>query len=762
VVWVLLVITGLLVVLSIPPCQARQELAAAASGDRPPVPEVRVSTANLLRIPRVTHPPKLEDFLNGQPRQAEAAVTDFRQHEPGDGVPLSQKTTVFLSYDDGNLYIVFICEDERENIRAHMAKREEISDDDFVGVYLDTFHDGRRAYAFEVNPLGVQRDGLLNEGQKVDYTFDTVWNSVGRLTEQGYIIWIAIPFKSLRFSNNTEQTWGIALGRKILRTNEEAYWPYITERIKGFVNQMAQLDGMDNVSPGRNMQFNPYGMFTTSHYLDSSIPAFQTKNEFRGGLDSKFILKDALTLDVTLNPDFSQVESDDPQVTINKRYEVFFPEKRPFFMDNSGYFKTPVNLFYSRRIIDPQFGVRLTGKIDHWALGALFMDDRAEGRLLPDTDPSHGDRAGIGVIRIQRDFGSQSSMGVLVTSRDLGLSSNRVFSFDTRLRLSPHWYFTGQLMNSETRTRNGTRLSGPGYVAQLDYGGRSFIHSLNYTDLNPSFNSQLGFIKRVDLRAVSEYDSYLWYTEGKRLLSFGPIVSVSADWDHQGQLQDWDFNPEFVANFARQTSVRVGHSQAYEFFGRGLHESSNYAKFYTYFAKSVGFSASYGHGGAINYSPASGLSPFLGNSTTSSVSLTLRPSQRVRIEGTYLYNRLATRKGEIPLTTFSGHRIFDNDIAQFKINYQFTRALSLRAILDYYALLPNGALVKDTISRTLSADILLTYLIHPGTALYIGYTNQQENLALDPMVPPGLRITNSLSATTGRQFFIKFSYLLRF
>jgi hypothetical protein len=746
---------------SAPPKPAGKTKSPLALPPKPGEPLVSLST---LRVPRVTRPPKLKDFLTGEPRQAEAVVTDFRQREPGDGVPISQKTTAYLSYDNKNLYVVFVCEDKSGGVRAHMAKREEISDDDVVGVYLDTFHDRRHAYAFETNPLGLQRDGLITEGQKsTDYTFDTLWNSEGRVTEQGYIVWMAIPFKSLRFSNDAEQRWGIALGRTILRNNENAYWPAITERIEGFVNQMAALDGLDEISPGRNMQFIPYGMFTTSHFLDTRAPSFRTQNEVHGGLDSKFILKDALTLDVTVNPDFSQVESDEPQATINQRFEVFFPEKRPFFMDNSGYYQTPVNLFYSRRVIDPQLGVRLTGKINHWAVGALFMDDRAEGSLLPATDPSHGDRAGIGVLRIQHDLGSQSSVGVLVTSRDFGPSSNRIFAFDTRLKLSPNWVFTGQVMNSETHKLDGTQLSGPGYLAQLDYSGRNFTYSTNYTDLSPSFRSEMGFVRRVDLRQGSQYVSYLWHTEGRHLLSFGPTVSVSADWDHQGQLQDWSVTPAFVANFAGQTSLRVGHSQGYEFFsGIGFRESSTYTSFYTSFVKWMGISASYGRGTAINYFPAAGLSPFLADSGSASFTLTLRPIERMRIDSLYIYNRLGTRTGTLPPGVPSSSSIFNNHIARFKLNYQFTRALSVRAIADYYALLPNTLLIGSTPSKVLTGDILLTYLVHPGTALYIGYTNRHENLALDPTIPPSVQINNSLSMTTGRQFFIKLSYLFRF
>src|SRR5206468_3597044 len=240
-------------------------LAVPARGGEPPSPQgggagrtpAAAQTAFVevakLRLPRVSRPPQLKEFLNGTPREAEAVVTGFRQREPGDGMPVSQATAAYLSYDDRNLYVVFVCEDDG-GARGHMAKREELNDDDLVGVYLDTFNDRRHAYAFEVNPLGLQRDGLMTDGQKTDYTFDTVWDTDGRLTPTGFVVWMAIPFKSLRFANDDIQTWGIALRRKILKANEDAYWPYITRRVAGFVNQMARLEDMDRVSASRNIQ----------------------------------------------------------------------------------------------------------------------------------------------------------------------------------------------------------------------------------------------------------------------------------------------------------------------------------------------------------------------------------------------------------------------------------------------------------------------------------------------------------------------------
>ena len=746
---------------AVPTTTADASTASVAGAARVPAAPAAFVENSRLRIPKVSRPPQLKDFLSGTAREAETVVTEFRQRQPGDGEPISHRTVAYLSYDDANLYVVFVCDDLPGSVRAHMAKREQTGDDDVVAVYLDTFHDRRHAYVFQSNPLGLQRDGLLNAGQKSDYTFDTVWSTDGRLTESGYVVWMAIPFKSLRFPNGDPQTWGIAVQRKILRTNEDAFWPYITDRVAGFVNQLGTLEPMNDVSPGRNVWIGPYGTFTGSQFLDGHAAAFRSQTENRGGIDSKFVIKDALTLDLTANPDFSQVESDEPQVTVNQRYEVKFAEKRPFFMDNAGYFQTPVNLVYSRRIVDPQLGARLTGKINGWAVGALLMNDRAEGEQLKASDPLFGGRAGIGLLRVQRDFGSQSNVCLLVTSRDFGPSSNRVVAFDTRLKLSPNWYFTGQVMGSGTEKLNGKQSSGAGFVSQLEYNSRNFSHSTSYKDFSPGFRTDLGYVKRVDLRAVSESAGYLWYRKGGVIQSYGPSVAVSADWDHQGKLQDWYTYPMFAVNLARQSSIQVARSEAYEVYGDGFRESLNYLSLSTSLTKGFAVYASYSRGTGLNYAPASGQSPFLGLSTNTSLGMTWRPAQRIRLDNSYIYTALSTRADDHPQGVSPSANIFFNHIARSKVNYQFTRALSLRTIFDYYALRPNQSLIDYTLSKSVTADVLMTYMIHPGTAFYIGYTNRMENLAIDPAVPGGLRLTGSPGTTTGRQFFAKFSYLFR-
>src|SRR5262249_907395 len=279
------------------------------------------------------------------------------------------KTSAYLGYDNVNLYAIFVCESPPSERRARLNKREDILSDDVVGVILDTYHDHQRGYEFFVNPYGVQADAIESETANDDFSFDTLWYSDGKLTPDGFVATLTIPFRSLRFARGGVQTWGIALLRSIPANNENSFWPYVTQRVTGFNQQIGNASGLEGISPGRNLQFIPYAAFAGSHFLNnppSGAPGFQTKHDFRAGLDAKAVLHDSLTLDIALNPDFSQVESDDPQVTVNQRFEVIFPEKRPFFLENTNFFNTPENLFFSRRIVDPEFGARLTGKLGRW------------------------------------------------------------------------------------------------------------------------------------------------------------------------------------------------------------------------------------------------------------------------------------------------------------------------------------------------------------------------------------------------------------
>ena len=720
------------------------------------LPVVQTTPARpTLTIQRTPTPPRLEDFLTGERRDGVSADT-FLQREPQDLVAATERTEVYVSYDDTNLYAVFVCHaSDPSKIRARMSRREQIFNDDFVGLFLDTFNDRQRAYEFLASPLGIQLDGILTEGTGDDFSFDTVWQTRGRVTGFGYVVWMAIPFKSLRFPPASRSaTWGVSFMRGIPVKSEQVFWPAMTRRISSFTNQFADMKGLEGVTAGRNIQLIPYGTFTGARFLDRSAETYDTEKDGRAGVDAKIVARDSLTFDFTVNPDFSQVESDEPQVTVNQRFEVFFPEKRPFFLENSGYFQTPVTLFFSRRIRDPQVGARMTGKIGRWAVGALALDDRAAGSALPDTDPLHGDRAFTGIVRARREFG-ESSLGALVTSRDFGPSFNRIASADTRLRLNPQWTVQGQAAVSDTEQTEGERLRDATYSATLSRESRQLSYQLDYADIGKDFRTTLGFIPRTDIRQATQYVSYRWRPKTGALLSYGPNSFVQGTWDHAGQLQDWTVRYPFEVDFKGQTGVFVRRTESMERFeGVEFRQHENLFNLFTSYLPwmDVGFFAAAGT--RPNFFPGGGLTPFLANSRDAQLSLTFRPASGLLIDQTYIYSNLRTRA-----ESGSRRAIFDNHILRSRVNYQFTRELSLRAIVDYNAVLSDRSLVALERTKRLSGDVLLTYLIHPGTALYVGYNDGYDSIALGPS---GLRPIRSPTTSTGRQFFVKTSYLFRF
>jgi hypothetical protein len=715
-----------------------------------------------ITIPKVTAAPTLEDYLDGTPRPEEAAVTTFVQREPGDGVPASQPTEAYLSYDDQHLYVVFVArESDPRQVRASLTRREGFGNDDTVGVMLDTFRDRRRAYVFIANPLGVQLDGVNTDGREDDYSYDTIWDSEGRLTEFGYVVRMAIPFKSLRFADQPQQEWGIALARTIRRNNETSFWPYVTRRVASVLQQLAVATGLEQISPGRNIQFIPYGAFTGARFLDGERPGYIRDADARAGVDGKFVLRDAFTVDLTVNPDFSQVESDEPQVTINQRFEVFFEEKRPFFIENASYFQTPINLFFSRRIADPQAGARVTGKSGDWALAGLVIDDRAPGEVLPPDDPLYGDRAGVAVLRAQRDLPGQSAVGVLATTRRFGGSDNHVLSFDARYRLSDTWTASGQAAVSHTTEATGPALTAPALLVELDRTGRSWGAFFRYEEVDDSFRAPLGFVRRVDTRRVFPFARYTWFPEKYGLVSIRPEVSGGMLWDHGGTLQDWEASSEVQFEFKGQSQVEIGYDETMErFAGTEFRKGGVSLSAETAWLKWLEVEGAFDRGQEINFFPSAALPPFLADGTEASLSFVVKPVARVRVDGTYLFTRLTGREG-LPAIR-GGDEIVTNHIWRTRGSYQFTRALSLRAIVDYSAVLPDARFIDLERDKRFTADILATYMVNPWTAIYVGYTDGYGNLALDAVRPGSVRPTESVFNSLGRQVFVKVSYLFRY
>jgi hypothetical protein len=749
-------------------------------------------------IPRLSRAPSLIDFLTmgpvGDVARQMAKVSGFVQRDPHDGAPVSQPTEAYLGYDDKNLYVVFVCFDEPGKVRAHEARREDVGDDDNVEVMLDTFHDRRRAYAFQINPLGVQWDAIWTEapheevGGNFDTSWDTLWYSQGKVTPEGYVAWMAIPFKSLRFPPVSEQSWGIILYRGIIRENENAFWPEVSQRFEGRLGQAATLTGLEGISPGRNVQLIPYGLLNSFRDLDARDPNDpHFENRTIGGtfgLDSKIVLNDRFVLDLTANPDFSQVESDEPQVTVNQRFAVYFPEKRPFFIENADYFRTPIDLFFTRQIVNPSYGARLTGKVGPYSLGVLTADDRAPGLAVAPSDPLAGSRQYFTIARVSRDIFRQSSVGAIYTDEEYPAAGgfNRIGGLDSRIKFTPSWTATLQSVESSTRLPGGPYEAGPASFADTTYVGVHTSYEGTYKDIARGFTSLPGFVNRVDIRGLGNTLDYRFRPREGPLVSWGPSMHTDWVWAHDGTRLDLLTDPSLSLRFKGQSFVTLYpytdfHEQLRPIdfpalsANRDYHEHNSSVILGTSYLKWLVLQGYYFWGNAINFVPpvaqvptpcpgspsmmSTSCPPFLARSDNASMTVSLRPISALRIDNTYLFTRLRDKDSAA---------IFDNHIIRTKWNWQFTRELSFRMILQYTSTLANSAFTSLPTTKQLNGDFLVTYLIHPGTAIYVGYNSDFQNLdpALLPAPIGGLQRTRDRLINDGRLFFVKVSYLFRF
>jgi Domain of unknown function (DUF5916)/Carbohydrate family 9 binding domain-like len=810
-----------------------------------PAPKA-LKIAPTLTIPRLAHAPVLEDFLTMKPEGETASqmakVSGFVQRNPHDGEPASEATEAYLGYDQKNLYVVFVCFDDPKKVRARMSRREDIYDDDQVEVMLDTFHDRRRAYAFQTTPLGVQWDAIWSEATRdeisgnFDTSFDTVWDSKGKVTSRGFVVWMAIPFKSLRFASTKQQDWGIILYRGIVRKNEDLFWPQISYKVQGRLGQAATLLGLEGISPGRDIELIPYGIMRGFRALDQRDPYnpyFQNADaQGQTGMDAKFVIRDHFVLDVTANPDFSQVESEDPQITVNQRFEVYFPEKRPFFLENEDYFRTPIDLFFTRNIQDPSAGIRLTGKEGPYSIGIMSTDDRAPGLAVPDHCPStspicsdalSGIRSYFTIARVSRDIFKQSSIGAVYTDWECPTTGefNRVGGVDTRLKFNANWSLDAQAVTSSSNllglntgnlestceynsypfnsgnVGNNNYYAGPADKLDLKREGLHFSYEGIYDDISPGFVTVPGFVNRVDIRGLYQIADYRFRPKKGWVVDWGPSINQRYVFDHEGNRLDTDYQPYLAIQGRGQTFIYLFpyeelrerlRPQDFCFLGftcqvqgnQDYHEHSSGASVQTSVLPKATLGASYHWGDGGNFvaspgAPAPLNLPFLAREDTATGTLTLRPMKPLKIENTYLYERLRATESTYLIAASQipgiGKGIFNDHIVRSKWNWQFTPQLSLRVIMQYNGLLastPGNTIYPYTYLPTekeFNADFLLTYLVHPGTAIYLGYNSDLQNLNHDLMQDrAGLA---GLYAAKGyindsRQFFVKVSYQFRF
>ncbi|MBI4850371.1 MAG: carbohydrate binding family 9 domain-containing protein [Acidobacteria bacterium] len=767
-------------------------------------PTLSPEKQNPLVIKKFTQKPVIDGRLDEEEWKSAPIAKDFYQVQPGDNLPPSQPTEVKFGYDEKTLYIAFQAFDEPDKIRSSVAKRDEIFNDDYIGIYLDTFNDRRKAYIFFFNPLGIQGDGIFSEGSGEDYTVDVVMESKGTITETGYIVEAAIPFKSLRYQAGKDKLWGLHVFRRIRRGNNElSSWMPLSKEVTGSLNQAGQIMGFDEITQERTIEFIPNltlfetGRRVPSDSISSSGRFINQPIQKDIGFNVKLTLSSNITLDFAVNPDFAQVEADAPVLTANQRFPIFFEEKRPFFLEGIDIFRTPLRIINTRTIVDPDLAVKLTVKKGKNTFGLFLSSDNAPGNFSleerndPDLRPSIekflDKNSYVGVLRLKRDIGKDSSLGFIASNYSFIEKHNQVLGFDGRFRLDPKTIFTFQLVGTHSRRsffdpdigqsqyRTG---NGFGYNWNYDFTGRHFGYFVSGEGRSTNYRADVGFTRRTNIHTNNAFIRLS--TEPRpnaKLISIRYINLSSINYNGQGKSQGWNNNSELSFNFAKQTAIVLGFNRSFErifeeefgpkrklgrsgtFFGDsersanrtgwfivGESTPTKQYSFRTFISATTNvFDFDFGAGPRFPrvspqalLNPNAAQDPGVGDILEIGASFELRPIEKIKIS--FDYNKSKLTRNDTKRVAF------DDNIFSLNSTYQFTRSTFLRTRIDY-----------DTLATRAFGQLLVGWTPNPGTSLFVGYNDDLNVRGFSPftgLAEPGLR-------RNSRTFFIKMSYLIR-
>ena len=565
----------------------------AAKSTAKGIPTIPPEKSTPITIPRFDKAPTIDGKLDEDVWKNAVVLKDFYQIRPGDNVPPSKPTEVLLGFDAKFLYIAFRATDEPDKVRATVAKRDNIFQDDYVGVMLDTFNDKRKAFEVFFNPLGIQGDGIMTEGRGEDFSVDVLMESKGVVHQTGWDVEIAIPFKSLRFEAGKGKLWGAHFFRRIKRfENELDSWMPFSRSIDSNLSQAGHLTGLEGISVERTIELIPSltlsesGRFVHSFgALSGATDPGRIVNEpikFDAGLTAKFIPSSAMTVDLAINPDFAQVEADQLVVTANQRFPIFFAEKRPFFLEGIDIFRTPITAVHTRSIVDPDVAVKTTGKLGRNTFGLMVASDNGPGNLSADDrgalfscierrnlDPRvvcNNERfvdknAYIGVLRLKRDVGAENSIGLIATSYNFIEKHNQVLGTDGRFRLNKQTTASFQLLGTtsrnfffdanegKTRYRTG---NGAAYTYDYNVSGRNWGWEIYGEGFTQDYRADVGFVQRTNSNFSSAFIRYNSDPKPKKkLISYHVHSFNHADYDWQGRMYTWESE-----NLAELTLVR--------------------------------------------------------------------------------------------------------------------------------------------------------------------------------------------------------------
>ena len=655
---------------------------------------------------------------------------------PGDNTPAPVDTDCLVTYNRTNIYIAFRCLDpEPQKIRAHLMDRDVIDtfiQDDHVSVWFDTFNDQRRAFEFRVNPLGVQADAVFSEQDGFeDFSWDAIWSSAGKITALGYDVEIAIPFHQLRFKKSPgKQTWGFSAERSWPRQDRHRMESHPRDRNNNcLLCIINKISGLEAITPGNNLEFDP----TLTVQRSDSRDDFPTGNLEAGkvkvepGLTAKWGVTPNLILNATLNPDFSQIEADAAQLDINTRYALYYPEKRPFFLEGADFFLTPFEAVFTRTVANPLWGAKITGKVGRSALGFFVAQDRINNLIIPSNQGSEAtsldEDVFVGVFRYRHDIGNSSTLGLLYTGRSGGDYYNHVGGIDGFFRLGKNDSIRFQYLRSQTRYPEETALAfnqktaafpGDALYAEYMHQTRNWFFYGSYNDKGSGFRADAGFVNRVDTRMLDSQFQYIFW--GKPGGWFNRIyfwLRANHYSDHQGRLTDSRVALGGTYEGPLQSSATVIGRWNQEYYAGNLYDVSD---LYT----------------EIFLKPLNGLSLGIYANPANAVDYAnVRPAHRF-LFGPYLEASLGRHLNlnlshSLERLASNGLRSYTANLLQAKLIYNFNVRAFARAILQYRDVDRDPerySFPVDRNSRDLFTQLLFSYKLNAKTVLFLGYSGQ--------------------------------------
>lgn len=692
------------------------------------------------RVTRASQPPVIDGLLNDEVWNEDPLKTgDWLSYNPLYGDKLAQRTEVRVAYDDRYLYFAFHCYDaEPDKIRTTISRRDTVFNDDWVGLSLDSSNSGQISYHLIANPSGIQMDALNSSSSGERWDADIVWDSAGKITDDGYAVEIRLPLQSIRFASGPEVKMGILFWRRISRVGESWAWPDIPPGQWVF-NRHARLV-FENLKQPRIIELLPSVTYNINQTraTPNNWNAANRKGEL--GLSAKYGITSSITLDATINPDFSQVESDAFQVQVNQRFPIFFPEKRPFFMEGMGLFNLAgneddgnlVSAVHTRRIVNPAFGAKLSGNSGKTTFGLLTASDDTPADVFGQPESKPGKSKLFTIGRAMYGLGGSNYVGGIVTDTEFDGRHNRVFGGDTSLRWGKGQSFGAALLASQTASRSRDGIHGIGAQASYTFNRRSVDFGVQLERFAKDFVMDTAFYNRTAITDGWAYSGLNFYpkAENSWIKRITPFV-----WTRHGRDQIQNGNEHYVLpgvrmHFTKQGWFRFDQGAGTEpWAGRSFDTRRRRIMGGIQLRRWLGLNGQAQNGNEIYYDP---VDPFLGRSRRYSGDVNLQPNSK--INQAIFYQRVAFDR------ISSGQRVFTVHIANLRSTYQFNRHLFARAIIQY-----------DSSRKRVLTDLLGSYELMPGTVAHIGYGSLIEK--------PG-RTRGYFSTTRG--LFFKASYLHRF